>query len=114
MRTVTFKSVLEAVGRRAGLDITDATNSWTAVIQGNIAEFITAWTRKGWEWEFWPELTPIEQRQSRAAYSSATAYGAPTSSAAVEVWSPAAQKYYQSLQAGTNHDPATLVSGVWT
>ena len=109
MRTVTFKSVLDAVGRRAGVDVT----TWDANTQANVAEFVTAWTRKGWEWEFWPEWTPIEQRAYRDAYDSTKAYPAPTASTPQEVWYPDAQGYFQALRATTGHPPAVTVNGQW-
>lgn len=112
MRTVTFKSVMDAIARRAALDPTDAT-VWDAPTQARAAEFIYAWAKKAWEWEFWPELTPIEQRAYRDTYVSTTAYATPTATAAVEVWFPPAQGYFQTLQATTNNPPAVLVNGAW-
>ncbi len=109
MRTVTFKSVLEAVARRAGLDPA----TWSSGDQANVLEFINAWIKKGWEWEFWPELTPLEQRAYRDAYNSATNYPAPTATVPQEVWFPAAQRYYQALQATAGNDPAVLTGGLW-
>lgn len=109
MRTVTFKSVLEAVARRAGVDPA----LWDDVTQANVAEFINSWAKKAWEWDFWPEWSPIEQRAYRDAYVSTTAYPAPTATAAVEVWSPAAQQYAQALQVSTGQTPFIDSNGSW-
>lgn len=110
MRTVTYKSVSDAVARRAGLDPA----TWDAGTQATVAEFIGAWAKKGWEWEFWPEWTVLEQRAYRDAYVSGTTYAAPTATVPVEVWFPAAQKYAQALQSTVGHDPFTFANGVWT
>lgn len=109
MRTVKFKNVLEAIARKSGVD----PDNWSADNRANAVEFINSWVIKGWEWEFWPELTPLEQRAYRDAYDPAKAYPAPTATVPQEVWFPAAQRYYQALQSTTAHDPATLVNGQW-
>jgi hypothetical protein len=111
MRTVTFKSVLEFVARRAGLDPT----TWGANTANDVVTFINNWTKTAWEWEFWPELTPCEQRAYRDAYDPTKAYPAPTFTVPQEVWFPAAQRYYQTLQATTNNPPAIQdpTSGLW-
>ena len=52
-----------------------------------------------WESFFWPEWTPVEQRQFRQSWASATTYGAPTTTAAVERYHVRTGKYFQSLRA---------------
>lgn len=110
MRTVTFKSVFEGAARKAGLNPTTLSSS----NQQDILSFINEWVKKGVEWEFWPELTPCELRAYRDPYNSATNYPAPTATVPQEVWFPAAERYYQALQATVNHPPATQVAGIWT
>ena len=111
MRTVTFQSVLYGAARRAGLDPT----SWSAGTAANALEFLNNWLKKGWEWEFWPEWTPLEQRAYRDAYDPTKAYAAPTATIPTEVWFPAAQRYYQALQATTGNAPALQdpTTGEW-
>lgn len=61
-----------------------------------------------WEMFFWPEWTISERRQFRQSWSSATTYGAPTSTAAVEVFHVRSGKYAQSLRASNlNQAPYT-------
>lgn len=109
MRTVTFQSVIEGAARRAGLSF----SLLSSANQQNLLGFVNDWTKKGWEWEFWPEWTPIEQRAYRDAYDAAKAYPAPTATTPQEVWDPASQRYYQALQATTGHAPAVVSNGVW-
>lgn len=59
-----------------------------------------------WEQFFWPEWTVSEQRQFRQSWSSATTYGAPTATSAVERYHVRSGKYFQSLKAvNLNHEP---------
>lgn len=109
MRTVTFQSVLNAVALRAGLNPASLDSN----TQAQIAEYVQAWAKKAWEWEFWPEITVLEQRAYRDTYNSATAYAAGALNAAVEVWFPPAQLYAQTLQATTGNAPFVFVSGAW-
>lgn len=109
MRTVTYQSVFNGASLRAGLDPTTL-----STVQGNqLAEFITSWAKKAWEWDFWPEWTPLEQRAYRDPYNSETVYAASTVDDPVEVWFPPAQMYAQALQATTGNDPFINVAGVW-
>lgn len=109
MRTVTFQSVLNGAARRASLNPIGLDSGLLA----QLAEYVTSWAKKGWEWEFWPEWTVLEQRQYRDTYNSATAYPAPAINAPVEVWFPPAQLYAQALQATTGHDPFVSINGAW-
>lgn len=74
-----------------------------------VTEYINQHVRFGWHFDWWPEWTLTEQRWYRASWDASTAYAAPTSTSAVEVFYFPAQKYYQSLH-GTNtgNSPATL------
>lgn len=109
MRTETFQNVLHGAARLGGLDPSRDFGNQRA---SALAEYINERVREGWEHEFWPEWTPIEQRQYRDAYATGT-YAAPTATVAVEVWFPPAQKYYQTLRASTSQAPATLTGGVY-
>jgi len=109
MRTVTFKSVLEGVAKLKGVDpaTMNATDKlvWTEFINQRVAE--------GWEHEFWPEATVLEQRLFRDTYSAENTYAAPTAAGASEVYFPATDQYFQALQATTGNDPAVLVAGLY-
>lgn len=104
MRTVTFKSVLESIAALYG----DNPDSLTSANTTRWARFINRRLKKAWTWDYWPELTPCEQRAYRDVYAAGTAYAEPTATVAQEVYYPPAQKYYQALKATTNHAPATL------
>jgi hypothetical protein len=112
MRTVSFQTVMNSVAYRAGLDPTNA-SVWTAAVQAQVAEFIESWVRKGWEYDFWPEWTNLEQRQYRDPWSSTTAYAASVLNAPVEVWYAPAEAYAQALQANTNTPPFVNIGGTW-
>jgi hypothetical protein len=103
LRRVTYLSVLQLASTSfSGDPNPDSDDS------ASLNKFIRKWAREAWEKYFWPELTPIEKRQFRDDWSSATTYGAPTATAAVEVYYPKTQKYYQSLRgSNTNNAPAT-------
>lgn len=109
MRTANFKTVLQGAARRAGLDPT----TWSDKNAADCLEFFNTWTKTGWEWEFWPEWTVLEQRAYRDEYDPSKAYPAPTLTTPQEVWFPAAQRYYQALQATTGNAPATFTNGEW-
>jgi len=103
LRRVTYLSVLELASTLfSGDPSPDAEDA------ASLNKFIRRWAREAWEKYFWPEWTPIEKRQFRADWSSATTYSAPTATAAVEIYYPNAKKYYQSLRGtNTNNTPAT-------
>ncbi len=105
MRTVTFKSVLHGTARMLGMN----PDRLDAIKAAQLAEYINQHVRFGWQWDWWPEWTRIEQRFYRAAWVSATSYGASTATAAVEVYHPPSKKYFQSLvAANTGNAPAIL------
>ena len=109
MRTETYKTVRDAVARLRGKDPT-ALDTKTAA---EIAQHITDRCREAIEYDYWPELTPCEERQYRSPWASGTTYSAPTASAAVEVFYPASGGYYQALRASTGQAPATLSGSAW-
>lgn len=108
MRTVTFKSILRGVVMALGYD---PDKTLDAAMANQVTEFVNNRLETGWKYAWWSEWTYTEQRQYRANYSSATAYAAPTLTAAVEVFFQASGKYYQALQATTGNAPATLTGG---
>ncbi len=104
MRTVSFQEVLQTAVGQDGQLLTD--------LQGadfkKLREFANLMLPVAWEMESWPELMRSEQRWFRAFWAVGTAYSAPTSSAAVEVYYPPARRYYQALRASTGEEPATI------
>jgi hypothetical protein len=103
MRRVTYKSVLEKASSLWTGEQTPTPDDATT-----LNTFINFRGGQYWEMFWWPELTPSEKRQFRADYAAGTTYGAPTATAAVEVYFPKAQKYYQSLHsANLGNAPAT-------
>jgi len=105
MRTVTFKSVLHGTARMLGMN----PDRLDAIKAAQLVEYINQHVRYGWQWDWWAEWTRVEQRSYRAAWVSATTYGASTATTPVEVYYPPAKKYYQSLVASnTGNAPATL------
>lgn len=105
MRTVTFKSVLHGSARLLGLN----PDRLDTIKAAQLAEYLNQHVRFGWQWDWWPEWTLLEERFYRAAWLSGTTYGAPTATATEEVFYFPALKYYQSLVAGNlGNVPATL------
>lgn len=101
MDTVTFKSVLDKIsgylGENDGMDTDDA---------GLATRLINTRLRGAWEFFFWPELMPVEQRQFRPNWTSVLAVTAGT-----QLYYVPAKKYYQALQASTNQPPGTVTNG---
>jgi hypothetical protein len=60
MRTVTFKSIFERVVMLKGYQPTTLDLSDSQAL--NLAKYIEAWCRKGWEYAAWPEWLHIEER----------------------------------------------------
>lgn len=81
MRTVTFKSVVDGVFALAGVTRTTAADP-TALLEQVIGH-VNLRVREAWEFEFWPELCPVEQRYYRAEWDAGDTYAA-----ADEVWFP--------------------------
>lgn len=107
MRRVSYSSVLAKAVQRATADATaneDLATSMNVFINARAAEF--------WTTLFWPEWSPVERRQFRDSWLVGTNYGAGSTTAAVEVYHPASDQYYQSLHAGNiGNAPATLSGG---
>lgn len=60
MRTVTFLSVFNRVVQLRGHD--PATLPLTDAMAGQTAYYIEQWIRRGWEKDFWPEWTKVDER----------------------------------------------------
>ena len=103
MRTVTFKTVMDRVFRRRGLD----PSAVSATQMGLVADFVTERIKVGWEYTFWKEWTYLEERAYRPLYNSQATYAA-----ADEVWD-GSTKYYQSI-AGSNQGNALTDATKWT
>lgn len=109
MRTVTFLSIYAGAADVGGLDLADMSVEQLASLVRKINRRVL----KGWKYDRFPELCPIERRLYRDEYNNATAYVAPTVAAPVEVFFTAAGKYYQALKATTGNPPAILTAGVY-
>ena len=107
MRRVSYSSVLAKVSQRA---ISDSAPNTDLAATCNV--LINQWASVFWDQIFWPEWSPVEQRQFRDNWNSATTYAAPALNAPVEVYYAPADRYYQSLHAANlNNAPATLSGG---
>jgi hypothetical protein len=73
---------------------------------------LDTWATVFWEMFFWPEWTIVERRQFRQSWSSATTYGAPTSTVPVEVYHVRSGKYAQSLRSGNLNQAPFSAAGV--
>jgi hypothetical protein len=62
--------------------------------------------RRGWEWNWWPDLMLLEERYFRDLYTGVHTTG-------TEVYFPATRKYYLNLNGSVFEAPATLVSGAY-
>lgn len=78
-RSVTFKSVVDDVFALAGVTRSTAADPTSLLAQVILA--VNLRIREGVEYDFWPELCPVEQRYYRPAYAAGTTY-----TAADEVW----------------------------
>jgi hypothetical protein len=102
MRRIAYKEVF----RKIEALWTGVSDDTTTIDAAAINIHFNTWAAKFWESYFWPEWTIAEPRQFRASWASATTYGAPTSTAAVEVYHVRSGHYYQSLRAGNiGHEP---------
>lgn len=107
MRRTAYSNLRSQAALVCGLDPDNLPLKDAATLLAGINEGLQA----GWEKWWFPEWTPVEQRQFRANYASATAYTAPTLAAATEVFYPLVQGYFQALKATTGNAP-TNASGV--
>lgn len=106
-----FKSVVDAVLDLAGLESSTTAFAQKDTIGRNINRHLKEWAWAGWHW---PELVKTELRHYRLDYASGTAYAAPTTTAASEVYYPPTRQYYQALKATTGNAPATLSGGTYS
>lgn len=72
MKTVSYKSVRDAVAARMGLDAAVNLLSNQKVV---LAEYISSAVRLGWEWFDWPELMRVEERTPASGVISLTQSG---------------------------------------
>lgn len=102
-RSVTFKSVVDGVFALAGVTRTTAADP--AALLAQVVEFVNTRIREGVEYDFWPELCPVEERTYRDAWDAAATYAADA-----EVWfandDPDLQGYYAA-----NGAPDTPTAG---
>lgn len=106
MLTVDAQVIIENAAGFCGLDRDN-------LDAGEFADFrayLNNRLRQGWRWRAWSDLELTEERWFRAFYASGTAYAAPTTTTAVEVFDPATQLYYQTLRSTTGNAPS--VAGV--
>ena len=117
MRSTPFQSVLNLLASYLGE--ADGLSSEDAVL---VMPKINTFVRMAWEYYWWPDVMNIELRTFRPAWAAGTAYAGPAIGAPVEVFFPTVQAgqyawqqgaYYQALQPGTGHVPATLVGGAY-
>lgn len=99
MMTVTFKSILDGVATRMGLE----PNANLQLNQATaLTEYITDKLGKFWQMAAWPEWTAPELRQYRENWTGATTYAL-----GAEIYVPGPNAYYRSLQAGNlNNEPS--------
>lgn len=110
MRTVNYSEVLQLVSELAGVTYADLPAELALRLRGHISRRF----REMWEADYWPELTRVEERRYRLDYAGGTAYSAPTTTTASEVFYPPTKGYYQALRATTGNAPATLSGGTYT
>lgn len=110
MRLTSYNAILTQVYSLLNLVAADAVTG----DQTKINAFIQRRTREAFQKHWWDETMRIEERWFRAFYASGTAYAAPTSSSASEVFHPGSRGYYQALKATTGNAPATLSGTTWS
>jgi len=97
MKRVTFKSVLDGVATRMGLE----PNANLQLNQATaLAEYITDRCAKYWERAAWPEWTQPELRQYRANWDELIDYAI-----GVEVYDSASNAYYRSIATPNQNNP---------
>ena len=92
MRTVSYRSLLEAAALLGGIQPAQLQSEDAAVLNLGLNRAL----RHAWEFAFWPECTVVAEYRYRPDYDAATLY--PTGA---EVYSPAAGAYYRAVQPGT-------------
>jgi hypothetical protein len=107
-----YSDILKIAAELAGLEysVTVGASGLAADEERLLRTSLNTQLQMLWPRGKWPGLTRVEQRSFRAFWSSGTTYSAPTATAAVEVFDPASEEYYQSLR-GSNLNNAPTVSG---
>ena len=72
MRTVTFKSVLHGIAHKMGLD--PNTSDFSDELARVYTEYVNERIKQAYEYDFWPELTIVEQRPFRPVWDSTATY----------------------------------------
>lgn len=93
MRTVTFTSVLAGVASVLGIEPA----AYTAALQAKALLAINRHIKTGWKFDFWPELTLVEQRAYRPFWDEVTQFDA-----GAQVYFADDGLYYQANTAPNN------------
>ena len=88
MREASMRSVLQGICRKDGLD-----TEQISIVEGDLTSYVNTRVRRGWTWDWWPELMLVEHRQYRDDYSGSTSYVTDDI-----VWDPTGKVYYIALQ----------------
>jgi hypothetical protein len=108
MRAISYSDLLAKVEARW----LGSQGAFSADDESTARVFINTWAQQLWEEFWWPEWKLTEERTFRPAWAVGTTYGAPTATAAVEVYHVRTQKYAQSLRAGNTGNIPFTDSGV--
>lgn len=98
MRSTSFKSVLSGTLALAGLNLETLPDAQSACAR--FCEFINQRTREAWEYDAWPELVTIENRQFCPQWDAASTYAPGT-----QVWFADDQLFYTANLAPNNPAP---------
>ncbi len=108
MRAIPYSDVLAKVEARW----LGSQGDFSAQDESTARTFINTWAQQLWEESWWPEWKLTEERTFRPAWAVATIYGAPSATAAVEVYHVRTRKYAQSLRSGNVGNIPFTDSGV--
>jgi hypothetical protein len=100
--TIPVKRVFEGVVRRRGID--PATAALSTAHKGRVADLVNRMLKAAWQFEWWPDLCVVEQRQYRESWASGTGYQIDD-----EVYredSAGVGRYYVAVATSTGVDPA--------
>ena len=70
--TIPVVRVFEGVVRRRGID--PATASLSVAHRGRVADLVNRMLKSAWQFEWWPDLCVVEQRQYRESWAAGTGY----------------------------------------
>ena len=104
MRTIVFQSVRDQILRMMGWNPAVATDEQ----KHRCTEYIQCNLRQGWEYAFFPEWMPLEERACADDYDASLTYGL-----GAIVWDATAKQYMSSAQAA-NCGHALTDAGWWT